>query len=131
MVDMVALTDLATGTVVDVNEEFVRRTGYAREEAIGKNNNELPLWGNLTERREFFQLIASQGYVRGMEADLRTKSGDLIPALVSSVVTEFEGNRCAVTVIRDISTLKEAEQRLRDGEETLRRIFDANTDALT
>jgi PAS domain S-box-containing protein len=38
------ITSLEDGRLVEVNEEFVRLTGFTRAEAIGRTPDELGLW---------------------------------------------------------------------------------------
>jgi len=67
--------------------------------------------------------------VRGWKRIYAEEPAASFPALVSALVTAFEGNRCAVTVIRRIFNLKKPSKGCRDGEETLRRNLRRNTDA--
>ena len=130
-VDMVLLTSLTTGTVIEVNEEFVRLTGWTREESLGKSNADLNLWVDFEARDAFFAELKEKGYVKSFESDLQLRDGRTIPVLVSSVAISLGNQDCTVTVMRDISRLREAERELRQSEATLRQIFDASTDSIS
>ncbi len=130
-VDMVLLTSLTTGTVIEVNEEFVRLTGWSREEAIGRSNADLNLWIDFDARDKFFAELKEKGYVKSFESDLRLKDGGTIPVLVSSVSISLGNQDCTVTVMRDISRLRQAERKLRESEANLRQMFDASTDSIS
>ena len=43
-VDNIALTDLADGTIIDVNHELVRSLGLAKDEIVGKRFAQLKVW---------------------------------------------------------------------------------------
>ena len=51
-------------------------------------------------------------------------------ALISAVVVRLNNQNCAITVVREIADVKEAERKLRNSEATLRKIFDANLDSV-
>ena len=131
MDDIVVLSSITRGTVLEVNEEFERQTGYPREYALGKTNLELNLWANLHERDVFFEEMRKAGFVRGMETTMRRRDGTTVPMLVSSMTAPLLGEQCGITVMRDVSKLKEAENELRNSQAVLRRTFDSITDPLT
>lgn len=130
-VDMVVLTSLTTGTIIEVNEEFVRHSGYSREESIGKSNSELNIWVDFDARDRFFAELAEKGFVKGFESDMRLKNGATLPVVVSSVAIRLGNQDCTVTVMRDVSQLREAERELRESEARLRKIFEASTESIS
>ena len=130
-VDMVLLTSLTTGTVIEVNEEFERISGWSREESLGKSNADLNVWVDFDARDRFFAELKEKGYVKSFESDMRLKNGTTIPVLVSSVSIQLGNQDCTVTVMRDISRLREAEREVRQSEATLRQIFDASTECIS
>jgi len=106
----ITITD-ADGTIVDVNEGFVRITGYTREEAIGQNPRILKsgrqdlafyqaMWATLTET----------GHWSG-ELWNRRKSGDVYPELLNiSAVRDPQGvTRQYIALFTDITVRKEQE----------------------
>ncbi len=122
--EIVIVSDAATHTFLEVNEQFVRRTGYTREETIGRSNDELSLWAHSS----FFKELTDGGRLRGIEANLRCKDGSLVPTLAYSTTAQLAGRECAVTVIRDVSIFKETEQKRRESEEKFRQIFEKSAD---
>ena len=126
--DIVAIADVETHTLVEVNEQCLERTGFSREEAMGSSNDELAVWDDLEARGRFFAELSEKGQVSGFEAAFRKKDGTLMPALVSSIIAELSGRQCAISFIRDISQLKATEQKLRDSEEKFRQIFEKSAD---
>src|SRR5208282_1119472 len=52
-------------------------------------------------------------------------------ALISAVVVRLNNQNCAITVVREISDVKEAERKLRESEASLRKIFDSILDPLS
>ncbi|MGM0597989.1 MAG: PAS domain-containing protein, partial [Myxococcota bacterium] len=46
----IIISEIETGMMLDVNETFLKETGYERDEVIGKTSLELGLWRNIAER---------------------------------------------------------------------------------
>ena len=114
----------------DVNPEFVRASGFTREELIGRPANTLTLWSNPNHISEFAGRLMEKGEVRNLRVDCVRKDGRVFPALVSGVLTQLNGNLCCLGVSRDISELTAAEDKVRKSEMTMRAMFDASLDNL-
>ncbi len=126
--DAMSISEAETGRYVDVNPEFLRATGFTREEIIGKTGDDLRQWADPNQRNEFQRLLIEKGEVRNMLAEGRRKDGSIITCLTSGVITVIGGKFRCLGVTRDISELKAAEQNLRKSETMLRAIFDASLD---
>lgn len=130
--DVVVVTSLADRTILEVNDQFVQRTGLSREQVIGHSDLEVGFWNDADTRESFRRELIEHGYVQNLEVKLRLSADDpAVAALISAVMVQLNGQQCAISVIRDISDLKEAERRLRDSEAALRKIFDSNLDSMT
>ena len=127
--DPMAIVEMLGSTFIDVNEEFCRFHGLSKDELIGRSDLELDVWTDLAQRDELGRRLR-EGAVRNMSVTLQTREGRKIPCLISAVVIELRGRRCCVSTTRDISERAEAERTLRDGEATLRKIFDSVADPL-
>jgi PAS domain S-box-containing protein len=110
---------LAAETLVEVNEAFVRLTGYSRAEAVGRSYDELGLWSSAHDRA---QLAAAQrgGGVRDLELHLRTKAGETRDILLSSDVIRLDGHSGLLRMFYDVTRRKEAEA----GQALLRQAMD-------
>ena len=129
--DAMSITEAKSGRYLDVNPEFLRATGFTREEIIGRTCDELNQCANLNQRDEFQRLLIEKGEVRNMQAEGRRKDGSIITCLTSGVLAQIGGQLCCLGVTRDISDLKAAEQKLRKSETMLRAIFDASLDNIS
>jgi PAS domain S-box-containing protein len=98
--------------ILDVNEGFVRLTGYSHDEVIGRFTRDLNLWHDLAEQQKMLELIERGGSITNFEFIVRHKSGELISCLMSAELIEIEGGLHAVTIIRDISEHKRMEEAL-------------------
>lgn len=110
-VDNIALTDLADGTIIDVNHELVRSLGLAKDEIVGKRFAQLKVWDSAEHLELFTATLLERREVRNFETTFRTAGGSTFPALISAVVLELGGRQCALSIARDITDLEAARQR--------------------
>jgi PAS domain S-box-containing protein len=123
---IMAVTDLATGRVVDVNDAFLRTTGFGRDEVLGRTIPELGLWVNPDQRAEGLARLRAGGSVRDLEARFRTKTGDEIVAIANADVVDLDGRPCVLTALMDITARVRAEAALRESEQRFAHFFHAN-----
>lgn len=107
--------------ILDVNPSFEQQSEYSRAEVLGKTSQSLNLWVDTQEREEALRILHASGSIRNYQCRARTKSGRIVTCLGSTELVELNGERCLLTVMRDITELKEAEQALRKNEQRLRR----------
>lgn len=110
--DLVAITRLADGLLLEVNGGFNDITGYSRSEAIGHTTLELHLWHNPEERLKMIQLFTQQGLVKNFELELQRRDGSVTTVLLSARCIDFEGERHLLSVVRDIGDWKAVRARL-------------------
>ncbi|HEX8145716.1 MAG TPA: PAS domain S-box protein [Pyrinomonadaceae bacterium] len=117
------ITSLKTGRLLEVNETFTRLSGYAREEAVGRTTLELGLWAEPADREAELATVARHGRVRDVEYRFRMKDGRELVGMLSAEQIEIAGERCALTVIEDVTERKRAEaerDQMLEREKTLR-----------
>lgn len=109
----VVIATTAEGRYIDVNESFLRATGYTREEVVGHTSRELGFWANLEDRKRLFQLIHKQsGSVRNFEMTFQTKWGELRKAVTSADIIEVNGEACSIAIFQDITDRMLLEKQL-------------------
>jgi PAS domain S-box-containing protein len=113
----ICIVTLEDAKFIDVNESFLRFTGYTREELIGHSGAELNLWAAEDDPCQAVKKFFEAGKLYNFEINSRRKSGELRAGLFSSNIIEIEGKLCLVTVITDITEQKWAEEALRESEE--------------
>jgi len=130
--DMVVVSNVDTGAILEVNNQFVKRSGVPRELAVGRSADDFNFFAEPSIRERFLKELRESGAVQNVEM-LLNGVGYARPAtaLISAVVVRLNNQNCAITVVREISDVKEAERKLRNSEATLRKIFDANLDSVT
>jgi PAS domain S-box-containing protein len=110
--DWMAITTLTEGHFVEVNEAFVRISGYSWEEVQGRTASEISLWADPKERPRIMGILETQGSVHGEEVRFRTRSGEIRTMLWSAEPIEVDGVRCAMAVASDITERKALEEQL-------------------
>jgi PAS domain S-box-containing protein len=111
--DSLTISTMEDGRFIEVNEGFEKWSGYTRQEAVGKTSLDLDLYINPEQRRRFVDLIKKNGVVRNLDTDIRVKSGDIHHFLLSAEQIVLKGEPCLVTIARDITERKEAEEKER------------------
>jgi len=108
-----SLTNLAEGRYVDVNESFLRMSGFARDEVIGRTSVELGIFETVTNRKDsLVDTLLQSGVVRNIDMKFRTKSGALRALLSSAEIIELAGEKCILMASSDITERKSLEQEL-------------------
>jgi PAS domain S-box-containing protein len=121
------ITRLADGVYLNVNDAFLKMTGYSREDVLGKTAVELGIW--TAEQRS--AIVAPLRDAASCEAELpyRTKSGRTFTILVTSARIELGGETCLVNVATDVTKRRENEAALRRSEAVARSRADELTQA--
>jgi diguanylate cyclase (GGDEF)-like protein/PAS domain S-box-containing protein len=119
-VDGIALSQMSDGKYIDANTAILRLMGYEREEIIGRTSLELNHWADPEVRQEMVAELRKHFSFRDIQTRFIRKSGELVWVLISATLIEIEGVPCILSVIRDISDAKVAEQRLAAAQEALR-----------
>jgi PAS domain S-box-containing protein len=108
--DPVTIIQIDDGTCIDVNSAFTRVTGWSATDVIGKTAADLDIWEDPSERQQLIDGIAAKGKIDNLEARFRLKDGRTITTLMSAVLIRLHDRPHILTITRDISELKSAQQ---------------------
>lgn len=122
--DAIVISRAFDGLLIEVNDVFLRKTGYSREDALSNSTVGLNVWADPHDREHYIAGIREQGNVRDLEAQFRTKTGAVLDGLVSGEPIVLGDNFCLLTIIRDITERKKAEEQIRRLNDDLRRHAD-------
>ncbi len=109
----ITISTFQEGRYLEVNDSFVKLSGYEPDEAIGRTAFELNMWVNKCDRMKLLEELRTTGCVSNLEVEFRTKSGEIITALVSAEVIDLDTTPCILAVTHDITARKQVEAQLR------------------
>jgi PAS domain S-box-containing protein len=105
------LTD-KEGRWIDVNESFIKLTGYNKEELIGHTSVELNILDS-KKRRENLIHVQEKGSLQDVEFKLQTKSGENRFIILNSEFIELDDEIRIVSFLYDITERKKIEEDLK------------------
>ena len=107
------LVSAKDGICVDVNDAFVRESGYSREDVIGRIASEIGLFADPSEADQVFSLLKNHGQVKNLEIRFRTKSGETQTCLFSASVLQMGNDMFVLSGVENITPRKSMENALR------------------
>ena len=107
------ITGLDDQRHLEVNEAALCRTGFTREEMLGRTKLELGYWVAPEQRAEIVRRLRADGRVRDVEITCRTRTGQQRQLLVNSQVITFAGVPAVLTVSLDITERSAVEAQIR------------------
>jgi PAS domain S-box-containing protein len=106
---MQSLLRAEDSVLMEVNDTFLNKLGFKREEVIGKSPFELNAPSDQAALVAFRRKLDEQGFVQNHEIPLRTHDGRLVTALLSTHPVTIDGVPHFVSAGVDITARKEAE----------------------
>ena len=126
-----SVTTLAEGRYLDVNESFLRMSGYPLDDVIGHTSNELKNYENPEDRnRLLVEPLLRSGVVRNFELRFRTKTGAFRTLLSSAELLELAGEKCILIASSDITERKTLEQELQRSEREFSTLVENSPDVI-
>ncbi|MEN6440787.1 MAG: ATP-binding protein [Syntrophobacter sp.] len=119
--DAVLICRLDDGLILDANRGFAALSGHSREELTGKCSTDLDMWENPAERRKFMNELREKGSCENFETIFHQGEGGKLVVILSARIISLYGVPHALTVIRDITERKRAEEEHRKLELRLQR----------
>jgi PAS domain S-box-containing protein len=111
--DAIAITKASDGRLVEVNDTFVRLSGYSREEAIGRDTVSLGIWERQDDRSAWIDRLSVEGSASA-EMPLFDRRGMRHDCLVSAAVIDLHGDPHILSYVTDITERKRAEEGIRE-----------------
>ena len=124
------LVSAIDGTFVDVNEAFLRDTGYARDDVIGRVSTAIGIIPDEGEYGRFVSSLRGQSPLLGWEMTTRRQSGELRTCRFSSSVVLMGGRPHILSSVEDITEAKKTEEALRQSEQRFRALYENASDAI-
>lgn len=98
---------------LDVNDGFLKMTGFSREDVIGLSSIEMPIWITPEIHYRILHAIENGCAVRDVECPIRTKSGEHRNGLVSVETLNLDHQTDLLVITQDITEALQLESQLR------------------
>jgi PAS domain S-box-containing protein len=111
--DAIHISRMRDGRYLEINDGFTAMSGYTPAEVIGKTSLEINIWADPQDSAWLRQALKERGEVVGLEARFRPKDGSIRTGLMSARLIEVGGESCVLSITRDITERKQAEEEIR------------------
>jgi len=108
----ISVTELKTGRIIDVNNEFCHLMKYSKEEIIGKTVNEINLYSK-EEREIFLKKLLTKNEIQGLDMDFFIKDGSVVNTFVFAKVIQFENMKVILAEFIDVTERRQLEAQLK------------------
>ncbi len=125
-----ALGSLTDYRYLEVNRAFEQITGYSRQEAVGRTPMELGLWPDPENRQALIEKLKQSGKLHQEPVTLRMRSGELRHFLWSAEALQMGDESALISVLLDVTELRQAQQALAESEEQYRLLVSTAQDAI-
>lgn len=106
---IMAISSAETRKLIDVNQEFLNKVGYKKEELIGKTAPELGLFADPAVNQSIYESLKKDGFVHNLDVKVKTKSGGLLDGLYFGDVIETQGEKYFLSALVDQTERKKIE----------------------
>jgi PAS domain S-box-containing protein len=107
--DVMVVSRVPDGLIIDVNKSFCKFFGYTREEAIGRTSLELEIWADAQDQSIMMHLVRENGFIDNKEIQLRTKDGEIRTTIFTATVLPWKDEHHLLTIVKDITERKHNE----------------------
>ena len=113
----ISLSEIDTENWIEVNEAFLKVTGYSRHEVIGHSFRDINLWKNIADREKMRSLLKSQGYIKSFEVEINKKDGSSGTMLISVEIVKISDKPYMLISGNEVTEIKHAEAALKQSNE--------------
>ena len=111
--DAISVIRMRDEVFVDINEGFTNITGFTREEMIGRTSRTAGIWIDEETRETFLRDLGHREHLDKQEVKFFRKDGSIFISSISARKVEIAGESHRISVIRDVTHLREAQNELR------------------
>ena len=122
--EAMSITTLADGVYLDVNDAFLRVTGFSREDVMGRKSLHVGSWVDKEDRKLLVQILKSKGRVESMQTSFRKKNGDIFLVHLSTELIQIGKHQCVLATSQDVTEHRRVVEELRLSEERYRSLIE-------
>jgi PAS domain S-box-containing protein len=104
------------------NDAFVEKTGYSKNEIQQMKAFDFLQNGNIENFQKDWQKLQNGIVMEGLDRNLKTKSGAIMPCELTVTMVKFEGYEFSSNVLRNISERRKKEQQITQHLEEIERL---------
>ena len=112
----ITISTFEEGRYLEANPAFSNIVGFDRQELLGNTALALGIWRNKEDRAHLFQQLGHSKSLIGFETEFVHKNGNVRQVQISAAHIEFQGIRCLLGHIRDITDQKMLERQYRQAQ---------------
>jgi len=116
---LLVISRLEDGKILEVNDSALNMWGYTREEVIGTSTIEQIFWVDLNERKSAVELLRQGIPLHNFEIRFYDGNGNIHTGLWSADTMELEGQTCIISIAVDITLRMQTEQSLQEFKEKI------------
>jgi PAS domain S-box-containing protein len=110
--DAININRLSDGMYISVNEGFTIIMGYTEEDTIGRTSLEMNIWADPEDRAKMVNELKAAGNIKDFQCNFTAKDGRIVIGLLSASLIDLDGVPHILTVVRNITVRKKAEEAL-------------------
>jgi len=122
--EAMSITTLADGVYLDVNDAFLRVTGFTRADIVGRKSFHVGSWVEKQDRERLVEILKTQGRVESMETTFRKKNGDIFLVHLSAELIKIGRLKCVLATSQDVTERRRVAQELLRSEEQHRSLIE-------
>ncbi len=110
---LMAISTIPDGIFTEVNQAFISKTRFAKDEIIGKTPSQLGLFQQSDMQRFAAKELAKNGSIHNIGLKIKTRSGDILDGIFSGEIIDNQGVKYFLTVMLDITESKKLEDEIK------------------
>lgn len=128
--DAISLTKIDDGTILEVNDGCIDLTGLPRDELVGKRVLDIVFYKRPEDRKTYIAELLERGSVVNYEVEFFGADKRTIYAEMSGRLVDIGGEKCALTIIHDMTEQRLAQEKIREIDERFRAVSEAAIDSI-
>ena len=110
--DPIVIMRASDGVITNVNDQFVKSSGYTREELIGHTSADFTAYADSRDREEALKALKDKGVFYNKSVRFITKNNTTVDCIISSKITILNKIAHVITTLRDVTEFKAIESKL-------------------
>lgn len=128
--DPTIISKIENGEILGYNKAFMEFSGYNKDELESGVIKVVDFYLDTEKRQYLKEKLRQNGFCQNWEINLQNKNKEVLTGLISSKYIHIAGELHILSVIRDITHLKEIERKLVQSEERHRLLADNASDVI-